>query len=175
MLVAEDNDDDFFLLERCCNRIDPVPKLIRAKDGLEALSCLSTSPFTPSLILSDLKMPRLSGIELLFWVKQQEGLNGVPFLILTSSRHDKDFKAAQELGVDDYMVKPSRLSDLEVLARRIMVRWCINRQERSTLRLGVQENRRLVREATVGNSELRQLIDDCKRKLAAALELVRRP
>ncbi len=114
-LVAEDNDDDFILLQRACSRIAPAPKLHRAKNGIEAQCYLagmgafakrSLYPL-PALILSDLKMPRMDGFELLAWVKSQVVLGRIPFVFLTCSMLERDRDRANELGANGYLVKPT--------------------------------------------------------------------
>src|SRR4051794_1862115 len=97
-LVAEDRPDDFLLLEHACAQIRPRPQLFWVKDGSEAQSYLSgEGRFSdreafplPDLILSDVKMPRLDGFELLAWVKAQPLLASIPFIMLTSSPLDCD-------------------------------------------------------------------------------------
>jgi CheY-like chemotaxis protein len=106
-LVVEDDDNDFLLFRRACfAALDPQPEIHRERDGKGAQAFLRSNPVQPSLIVSDLKMPRMSGLELLEWIRQQPHLTHLRFVVLTSSNQDQDVKAAQKLGADDYKVKP---------------------------------------------------------------------
>jgi two-component system, chemotaxis family, response regulator Rcp1 len=113
-LVAEDEENDFLLLRRACRRLEPEPVLFRVKDGMEAVNYLSgrtAGRVLPELILADLKMPRMNGLELLAWCKRDAVLRKVPFIMLTSSNADQDRSKAAELGVDEYLVKPASLNE----------------------------------------------------------------
>ena len=122
-LVVEDGEDDFLLLQRACSRLTPPPRLHWAKDGLEAKAYLARvgayadrKEFPlPALILSDLKMPLMDGLELLDWVKHNRRLSEIPFILLTCSNARRDLDRAHELGADDYVVKPTELADLAKL------------------------------------------------------------
>jgi two-component system response regulator len=64
------------------------------------------------MVLSDLKMPLLNGLELLAWFKHQPGESAIPFVLMTSSDAQSDRDRACENGADDYLLKPSRFEDL---------------------------------------------------------------
>jgi CheY-like chemotaxis protein len=130
-LVAEDSDDDFVLLQRACRRLKPVPTLRRAKDGLEAQEYLAKDgPFNdrsayplPSLVVSDLNMPRVDGLHLLAWCKGQASSNGIPFILLTSSDKQEHVDQARASGADNYFLKSASyerlVSTLAQISRRI--------------------------------------------------------
>jgi CheY-like chemotaxis protein len=119
-LVAEDSDDDFFLLERACSKLNPAPKLQRAGNGVEAQQYLAgDGPFTdraahplPSMVVSDLKMPLMDGLELLAWFRDQPWRPAIPFVLLTSSNDQSDRNRARERGTDEFLVKPGRFGEL---------------------------------------------------------------
>ncbi len=72
-LIVEDDDNDFFLLQRACNRgLSPQPVIHRESDGLDAKQFLSDRRDAPKLIVSDLKMPRMDGLDFLKWVRQRD-------------------------------------------------------------------------------------------------------
>ncbi|CAN5561140.1 hypothetical protein BH10ACI1_BH10ACI1_10060 [soil metagenome] len=77
-----------------------------AKDGLEALEILQSSPDLPNIILTDVEMPRMNGYELLSALKQQETLRQIPVIMITSRTGDKHRQKALELGVNEYLTKP---------------------------------------------------------------------
>ena len=112
-LVVEDDDNDFFLFRRACFRaLDREPCVHREKNGLSAKAFLSKHAQPPTLIVSDLKMPQMNGLELLAWVRQQDDLSGIPFVMLSSSNVQKDVTAAEQLGATDYQVKSADLGEL---------------------------------------------------------------
>jgi len=119
-LVAEDSDDDFILLERACSKLKPAPKLHRATNGVEAQHYLAGDGLfnnraahpLPSMVLSDLKMPLMDGLELLAWFKDQSWDPTIPFVLLTSSNDQSDRNRARERGADEFLVKPGRFGEL---------------------------------------------------------------
>jgi CheY-like chemotaxis protein len=119
-LVAEDSDDDFFLFDRACARLNSPPKLRRATDGLEVKDYLAgNAPFNnreayplPAVVVSDLKMPCVDGLELLAWFKQQLCASRITFVLMTSSNAQSDRIRASEGGADEYLVKPGKFEDL---------------------------------------------------------------
>ena len=119
-LVVEDDDDDFFLLCRACAlAFDPQPLIHREVDGSADRQFLSNNPGTPKLIVSDLKMPNMDGLELLQWVRSQDALSQVRFIMLSNSNAERDLDAARAFGVDDYMVKPSDISTFTQLVQKM--------------------------------------------------------
>jgi CheY-like chemotaxis protein len=117
-LVVEDDDDDFFLFCRACARaLDREPCIHRENDGVAAQAFLSGHPQRPALIVSDLKMPRMNGLELLAWIRDQDHLRRIPFVMLSSSNSEKDVTAAEGLGAADYQVKPSHLGEFVGLVK----------------------------------------------------------
>lgn len=114
ILVAEDTETDFYLLERSFQDLDSAVQLTRARDGVEAIEYLSGQnqfsnraefPF-PHLLLLDVQMPRKDGFAVLQWIRRQEGLRGLPVVMLSSSGHTQDVRRAYDLGATSYIVKP---------------------------------------------------------------------
>jgi CheY-like chemotaxis protein len=131
VLVAEDNADDYLLLEYAFKRANFEARRMRVRDGLEAKAYLAgegdfgnrqTSPL-PALILADLKMPRMNGLELLQWTRNQPVLKRIPFVLLSASASPLDITAAYESFANCYHVKPSRLEDLIELMRKMADYW----------------------------------------------------
>ncbi len=131
VLIAEDNADDYLLLEYAFKRADFGARRIRVRDGVEAKAYLAgegdfgnrqASPL-PSLILADLKMPRMNGLELLQWTRAQPVLKRIPFLVLSASASPLDIAAAYESFANCYHVKPSRLEDLIELIKKMAEYW----------------------------------------------------
>ena len=116
IFVAEDADDDFFLLKRAFSRQMPDAELCRAEDGISAIEMLGgyLSVFaTPDLILLDLKMPRLDGLGVLRWIRSQQGFSGTAVVILSSSDQPENIRQAYEAGATSFHVKPTSLAELE--------------------------------------------------------------
>lgn len=115
LLFVEDDGDDveLALLGFRLQKFDP--QVVVAKDGKEALDllladCEAARPL-PRAILTDIKMPRMDGLELLRRVKSEPRLKGIPVGIFTSSDHEADRKEAMRLGAACYLMKPSDLDD----------------------------------------------------------------
>jgi chemosensory pili system protein ChpA (sensor histidine kinase/response regulator) len=77
-----------------------------AKDGLEALEMLQILPDLPSIVLTDVEMPRMDGYELLASLNREEKLKHIPVVMITSRAGDKHRQKAYDLGVSDYLTKP---------------------------------------------------------------------
>lgn len=128
VLVVEDLPDDEAVTLRALRRCD-VPVSTRvAHDGLEAKEAMGLEggePWTPDLVLCDLKMPRMSGDELLREVRGDARLAGVPFVVMSSSTEASDETRCLALGASEYAVKPigyeEYLERVCVLAHRWLV------------------------------------------------------
>lgn len=111
ILLVEDNVDDILITKRAMEKGQIRNKLYITHDGEEALDFLKkqgkheNAP-TPTLILLDLKMPKLDGFGVLKAVKNDENLKSIPIIVLTSSERDKDIELAYKLGANNYIMKP---------------------------------------------------------------------
>lgn len=111
ILLADDDEMDVLLLERAFKHAALASPLHVVRDGEEAISFLSSPrppPYdhAPSLIILDVKMPRVDGIEVLQWIRGQAGLRCVPVMMFSSSAHPADVERAYLLGANGYLVKP---------------------------------------------------------------------
>jgi two-component system, response regulator len=114
ILLVEDNIDDAEMTINALRKNNLANNLIHMADGEEALDFLfGTGKFIgrdlnlkPKLVLLDLKMPKVDGIEVLQRVKSNEATKKIPVIILTSSKEDPDVNRCYELGVNSYIVKP---------------------------------------------------------------------
>lgn len=108
ILLVEDNPDDAGLTIRALKKHHLANKLLHLTDGEEALNFLFSSDHNhlPKLILLDLKMPKVDGIEVLRKVKSDPDLRVIPVVILTSSKEEQDIVESYQLGVNAYIVKP---------------------------------------------------------------------
>jgi CheY-like chemotaxis protein len=111
ILLVEDNPDDIVITKRALAKGRIRNKLYVVHDGEEAIDFFKkrgkhkNAP-KPTLVLLDLKMPRLDGFEVLKEVKSDENLKSIPIIVLTSSERDKDIDLAYKLGCNSYIIKP---------------------------------------------------------------------
>ncbi len=131
ILYIEDEESDIFLMRLAFKKgkIDVPLKTVR--DGESALKYLSghgvyadrkEHPF-PGLVLLDLNIPRLHGIKVLKWIREQPTMAKLPVVVYTSSEHPKDISAAQQWGANDYQVKPSSIDHIAEKVRLLVKRW----------------------------------------------------
>ena len=114
ILLVEDNPSDAELTIRALKKSNLANKLHHVKDGDEALDFIfGQSKYAnreienvPKVILLDLKMPKVNGIEVLRILKADERTKKIPIVVLTSSKEDPDIKECYQLGVNSYVVKP---------------------------------------------------------------------
>jgi two-component system, response regulator len=108
ILLVEDNLDDAGLTIRALKKNNLANNLLHLHDGEEAINYLFSEKITtiPKVILLDLKMPKVDGIEVLRKLKGDERRKIIPVVVLTSSKEEKDIVESYKLGVNAYIVKP---------------------------------------------------------------------
>ncbi len=114
ILLVEDNPRDAELTIRSLKKRNLANQLFWVEDGAEALDFIfcrgkyveRCKVHLPKLVLLDLKLPKVNGLEVLRVIKEDETTRSIPVVILTSSREDPDIKTAYEYGVNSYVVKP---------------------------------------------------------------------
>ena len=108
ILLVEDNPDDAGLIIHALKKIHLANRLLHLNDGEEALAYLFSNEMAsiPSVILLDLKMPKVDGMEVLRRIKSDERRKIIPVVVLTSSREERDILESYKLGVNAYIVKP---------------------------------------------------------------------
>ncbi len=123
VLLVEDDPDHAALTLRAFSRLGFGPESVtHARDGIEALEALDAG-LRPDLILLDLRMPRMGGLELLERLKQSKERRGIPVVILTTSDADVDMAKAYAHHVNSYLVKPPRLQALRELIGQVVTYW----------------------------------------------------
>ena len=131
IILVEDNDDEVVLLRRALTISGSTAPLVVVQDGLEAIAYLSGEgrysnrlehPY-PQLMVLDLKLPRLSGLGVLKWIREQPGVRRLPVIVLTSSNEESDVVNAYDLGANSYLVKPTDLGTLQELAALVHRYW----------------------------------------------------
>lgn len=108
ILLVEDNPDDAGLTIRALKKNKLANSLVHVTDGEEAINYLFSPERValPKLILLDLKMPKVDGIEVLRKIKADESKKVIPVVVLTSSKEERDIVESYKLGVNAYIVKP---------------------------------------------------------------------
>ena len=127
ILIVEDNPIDLDLTRRAFTRRKLANPIHVARDGEEALAWIArweAGERLPSLILLDLKLPRVTGLEVLRRYKEHGSVRTVPVIVLTSSSEDRDIAGAYALGVNSYIVKPVDFDKFNEVASQIDQYWC---------------------------------------------------
>ena len=143
VLLVDDNADDVVLMTRAFRATAITAPLKVVHDGAAAIAYLSgTGEYAdraahplPALMLLDLKMPRVSGFDVLKWLRQQPALKRLPVVVLTSSSQETDVNRAYDLGANSYVVKPSGVQQIAQVAREIDAYW-LKWNQRPVLREG---------------------------------------
>lgn len=132
ILLVEDNPHDVELTIEALLEHKLANQVVSANDGVEALQYLNCegkfaerTGGNPALILLDIKMPRMDGIEVLAEIKANEKLRTIPVVMLTSSREEPDLLKCYELGVNAYVVKPVNFSDFIEAVKHIGIFWVL--------------------------------------------------
>jgi CheY-like chemotaxis protein len=131
ILLVEDNEDDVFLMRRALKGAKVVNPLHVVEDGQEAVDYLAgTGKFAdrqkhplPAVVFLDLKLPYLSGHEVLAWIRRQKELESLVVIVLTSSNEPSDLSRCYALGANSYLVKPPTPDQLQDLAKAFKWYW----------------------------------------------------
>ncbi len=132
ILLVEDSDTDAEMTLRALRKGSVVNKIVRLRDGVEALDFVfregafaQRSGARPKLIMLDLKMPRLGGIEVLRRLKADEFARVIPVVVLTSSAEERDIVESYNLGVNSYLVKPVNFSMFANVVSQAGMYWAL--------------------------------------------------
>jgi CheY-like chemotaxis protein len=132
ILLVEDNPRDLELTLIALSRSNLANEVVVCRDGVEALDYLRCEgqyagrpKGNPAVVMLDLKLPRVDGMQVLEAIKQAEGLRSVPVVVLTSSREEKDLLQSYRLGVNAYVVKPVDFREFIEAVRDLGVFWAV--------------------------------------------------
>jgi len=131
VLLIEDNDDDIELTRRAFARNHILNELVVARDGAEASALLFSEDreqLLPQFILLDLKLPKISGLELLREIRANPRTALIPTVILTSSKQDEDLIEGYRLGVNSYVRKPVDFNEFVEAVRQVGLYWLVINQ-----------------------------------------------
>jgi len=132
ILLAEDSDADLELTLAALAEHNLANEVVVARDGAEALEYLQRrgayqerGPGQPAVILLDLKMPKVDGLEVLRTVKKDPALQRVPVVMLTSSREERDLVESYQLGANAYVVKPVDFTQFLEAVKQLGMFWAV--------------------------------------------------
>jgi two-component system, response regulator len=124
VLLVEDDADFAVLVRRAFLKAGVAVSIAEARDGEGAVSHLKEAKGNlPALVLLDLKLPKLSGIEVLHWIRSSNESSGLRVVVLTSSGEVADRERAINAGADDFTVKPAGFGELVGLVKDLSDRW----------------------------------------------------
>jgi len=126
ILLIEDDRIEVMKLKRVLSKEALNHKLIEAKNGEEALTLLRDKSILPDLILLDLNMPKIDGIEFLKILKDDETLKYIPTVVLTTSSNHNDVKQCYEIGIAGYVLKPLKYEDYVTKLSGLLNYWSLN-------------------------------------------------
>jgi two-component system, response regulator len=131
ILLVEDNEDDEILTVHALRSANICNHIIVARDGAEALDLLNlsghekTPAIAPQMILLDLKLPKVNGLEVLKEIRSNESTKKVPVVILTSSRQEQDVVQSYDLGANSYICKPVDLPQFTEAVKQLGLYWLL--------------------------------------------------
>ncbi len=126
ILFVEDDSIEVMMFNRVIQKIGINHKLIEANNGEIALEILNKKEIIPDIILLDLNMPKLNGIEFLKIIKNNEELKHVPIIIFTTSNNHRDISNCYKIGIAGYIIKPLKYDDYLVLVQKTLEYWSCN-------------------------------------------------
>ena len=127
ILLVEDRAIDVDLTKRAFAKRRLLNPIQVARDGEEAISYIDrweAGEPTPVFVLLDLKLPKISGMEVLRQLKNHPTFSNIPVIVMTTSAEDRDVEEAYKLGCNSYIVKPVEFSKFMEVASQIEVYWC---------------------------------------------------
>ncbi|WP_152287285.1 response regulator [Flavicella marina] len=126
ILLVEDDTIEVMKLNRTISKLNLNHTVIEMKNGELALEYLNGDHKLPDIILLDLNMPKLNGIDFLSILKEDNELKHIPTIILTTSCNQKDLQECYNLGVTGYILKPLRYEEYVTKIEKIVAYWSIN-------------------------------------------------
>ena len=136
ILLVEDNPDDVTLTLRALKKNNLLNEVVVAKDGVQALDFLfcegefsnRSAEVLPELVLLDLKLPKVDGLEVLKRIRSEDATKLLPVVILTSSNEQSDITSGYELGVNSYIRKPVDFEHFIEAVRQLGLYWLVLNQ-----------------------------------------------
>jgi CheY-like chemotaxis protein len=127
ILLVEDDEVDLMSVQRALKDLNVTNRLVHARDGEEGLAVLNDPGLQkPAIILLDINMPRMNGIEFLRAIKKDPGLKQIPVVMLTTSRAEAERFETFSLGAAGYMIKPIEYRQFVEVMRAINIYWSLS-------------------------------------------------
>ncbi len=126
ILLIEDDAIEAVKFKRILTTFPGKHSVSEAKNGEQALKLLEPGTFFPDLILLDLNMPKMNGLEFLKILKEDEKLRYIPVVILTTSNNQEDVKESYKTGIAGYIMKPLKYEDYKTQIKTIIDYWSSN-------------------------------------------------
>ncbi|WP_298343056.1 response regulator [uncultured Algibacter sp.] len=126
ILLIEDDMIEVMKLNRTISKLELPHNIVEANNGEEALKILQKKDELPDIILLDLNMPKLNGIEFLNILKKDDVLKYIPTIILTTSNNQKDLLECYRIGIAGYVLKPLKYEDYVSKIETLLGYWSIN-------------------------------------------------
>ncbi|SFI51319.1 response regulator [Olleya namhaensis] len=126
ILLIEDDMIEVMKLNRTISTLKLDHTIIEANNGEDALQLLEQKDNLPDIILLDLNMPKINGIEFLKILKKDDVLRYIPTIILTTSNNQKDLLECYKTGVAGYVIKPLKYEDYVSKIERVLAYWSVN-------------------------------------------------
>jgi CheY-like chemotaxis protein len=126
ILFIEDDLIESMKFNRVLNGLDLKCNVIEATNGEEALQILRLKETLPSIILLDLNMPKLNGIEFLRILKEDDCLRQIPTVVFTTSNNRKDILECYRIGIAGYIIKPLKYEDYKEIVKKTLDYWSVN-------------------------------------------------
>ena len=125
VLLVEDNPSDVELTLRALQKRNLANRVVVARDGVEALQILEGPAPLPKVVLLDLKLPKLNGLEVLRRLKSDDRTKRIPVVVLTSSHEEPDVEESYRLGVNSYIVKPVDFESFATAVAEVGLYWLL--------------------------------------------------
>ncbi|WP_321285731.1 response regulator [uncultured Sunxiuqinia sp.] len=126
ILLIEDDMIEIMKLNRTISKLELPHQIVEAHNGEEALEQLKQKDRLPEIILLDLNMPKISGIEFLKILKNDPILRYIPTIVLTTSANHKDMLECYKIGIAGYVIKPLKYEDYVQKLKAVMEYWTVN-------------------------------------------------
>nr|WP_321248233.1 response regulator [uncultured Psychroserpens sp.] len=126
VLLIEDDTIEVMKLNRAMTSLNLKHQIIEANNGEDALHILQKKEILPDIILLDLNMPKVNGIEFLSILKSDDTLKYIPTIILTTSNNQKDLLECYKIGVAGYVLKPLKYEEYVSKIETLLTYWSIN-------------------------------------------------
>ena len=123
IIIVDDDQDDIYFFRKACDSLNPTPEIVALNDGLELLNYIHENSCDQAIILLDLNMPKMGGIEVLTEINQLGKINDLVLITYSTSNHDEEVKKCYELGVKSYLTKPDNHQELSELVTVLCKFW----------------------------------------------------